>query len=249
MLLAWANIVFAQSKTYSEYIIKNSRNGFEFQANGKLYYNNKSQSKFVLSTFKKQTNRNEDLSSNIFIVNNQQCSESKVYFTDYKMNILKSNLFESDCDTKRLVIEKNILPKWVTSVNTVKQKINKRTTIKKEAIINNRKWYVYYDPEIKNAINPWRFFGISGLVIRAEDEKKEYVFELVNFGKHIVTDSFEFNDDYINCTFDEYAKSAIEKNNQIIIEEVSKIVVDEVALNNFKSNIPPYECLEFIEKK
>lgn len=240
---------FCQNSAYSEYIIKDSLSGFLFQSSGKLFVNNKRQSTFVLSQFEKIKTKNDlILSDDVFIADNgKECKDDREYFSDYNLGVNKSLLFENSCEEKRLVVENIQIPKW--KIDSEEKMVNNYKVLKAEAIINDRNWIVYYTPKIKTIANPWRFYGIKGLIIKAEDETKQYTFELSKFEQKISEDSFENKNKYIEASFSQYKELSVKEHNEDIIKEVRKIAVDEDALNEFKSKLPPYECLEFIEKK
>ncbi len=40
-----------------------------------------------------------------------------------------------------------------------------------------REWTAWYTPDIPRSEGPWKLFGLPGMILKAEDSKKEYVFE------------------------------------------------------------------------
>lgn len=241
--------VFCQNP-YSEYIIRDSINGFVFKATGKLFADKKKHSNFTLSQYENLLKSSNDLfnEEDSYIAGDEKiCYDNKEYFSDYKSMKSKSLLFENDCDSKRLVVEKINIPKW--TIDSTSLIMNKHSVLKAEAIINDRKWIVYYNPKIKALANPWYFYGIKGLIIRAFDEKRRYSFELTKFENKISPTRLKAPSNYIKCSFAEYKKLTVKEHAKSILEDIEKIAIDQDAVEKFKSKMPPYECLDFIEKK
>ena len=86
-------------------------------------------------------------------------------------------------------------------------------------------------------------------MIKAEDENKEYLFELSKFNGNYSSNLFNDFGDYATTSFSDFVKLTLSEYKKTIIENVRKIAANEEALNEFISKMPPYECLEFIEKK
>jgi GLPGLI family protein len=171
IMVILTKLVFGQNQ-YSEYVVKDSINGFVFKATGKLFVDKNKHSNFILSQYENLLKSDDNLfkgSNNHITGDKKICYDNKEYFSDYQSKTSKALLFENDCESKRLVIEKIKFPKWTISSTFLM--IDGHSVLKAEAIINDRKWIVYYNPEIKALANPWFFYGIKGLIIKAFDEK------------------------------------------------------------------------------
>lgn len=249
IFLIGSNFLFCQNiESYADYSFTRVKNGFTFNAEGKLFVNKNNQSIFVLSQYRNLLTQNSINKNGIFVANSSYiCLDEKSYFSDYRTMITKSLLFENSCDSKMIVSDEIQVPEW--KIYPEKLKINRHIVQKAEALINDRKWIVYFNPQINNLANPWKFYGLKGLLIKAEDENKEYFFEITSFsGKINRTLEFDIKK-YPTTSFTDYKKLTISEYKTNITENVREIAASEEALQEFISKIPPYECLEFIEQK
>ena len=51
------------------------------------------------------------------------------------------------------------------------------TCIKAETSFRGRKWVAFFTPEIPIQEGPWKLYGLPGLILKAYDSKKHYVYE------------------------------------------------------------------------
>ena len=72
-------------------------------------------------------------------------------------------------------IEWKILPESV--------KIGEYKTQKAEADFGGRKWYAWFTMDLPVQDGPYKFNGLPGLVVKAQDEKDEYSFDLMQVKK------------------------------------------------------------------
>lgn len=49
------------------------------------------------------------------------------------------------------------------------------------ASFRGREWHVWFTPDIPTSFGPWKFYGLPGLVVYAEDKLRHYRFELIGF--------------------------------------------------------------------
>ena len=86
--------------------------------------------------------------------------------------------------------------------------INQSTTINtfncKKAEINfkGRNWVAWYSEEIPFPYGPYKFSGLSGLIIKISDDNGDYEFELVNS-----LSSSQMNNRYLNINKNRYTKA------------------------------------------
>ncbi len=247
LLLFFIGFVNCQNKDfYSSYIINRTLNGYESEAKGVLYVGN-AQSNFTLSTFEKSNSKSKGTPQEpvLIIDDKKSCTNDQQYFYDYVKKNSHSLLFEDDCNNKNFIEEAQIDPDW-KMINNL-EKIGKYTTQKAEAIINDRLWTVYYDPSIKAKANPWRFVGIDGLIVKAEDEKKEYTFLLSEFSGNILNKNLDEKYTYKKISFNEYRQKTIKEYRKNMVEEIKKFSLNSE--DEIIKILEPYESLEFIEKK
>lgn len=247
LLLFFIGFVNGQNKDfYSSYIINRTLNGYESEAKGILYVSS-GQSNFTLSAFEKSNIKSTETPQGpvLIIDDKKSCISDQEYFYDYVKNNSHFLLFEDDCNNKNFVEEAKIDPVWKTISNS--EKIGKYTTQKAEALINDRLWTVYYDASIKVKANPWRFVGIDGLIVKAEDEKKEYIFVLSEFSGNILNKNLDEKQAYKKLNFNEYRQKTIKEYRKNMVEEIKKISLNSE--DEILKILEPYESLEFIEKK
>lgn len=247
LLIFFTGFVNCQNKDfYSSYIINRTLNGYESEAKGVLYVS-KDQSNFTLSVFEQPNNKSKEKQQEpvLIIDDKKSCTDDQQYFYDYVKKNSHFLLFEDDCNNKNFVEEAKIDPVWKTISNV--EKIGKYTTQKAEAIINDRLWTVYYDPSIKVKANPWRFAGIDGLIVKAEDEKKEYTFVLSEFSGNILDKNLDEKYAYKKLSFNEYRQKTIKEYRKNMVEEIKKFSLNSE--DEILKILEPYESLEFIEKK
>ena len=247
LLISVINFANCQDKNfYSSYTLNRTLNGYESQAKGILYVN-KTQSNFILSTFEKSDNKSKVTQQEpvLIIDDKKSCKDYQQYFYDYEKKVAQFLLFEDDCYNKNFIEEVKINPVWKITGKGIK--INKYSTVKAQTIINNRLWTVYYDPSIKVKANPWRFLGINGLIVKAQDEKKEYTFLLSEFSRNISNKNLSKKYPYNRISFNEYCKKTIKEYRKSMIEEIKKFSLNSE--DEIIKIIEPYESLEFIEKK
>ncbi|HCR74966.1 MAG TPA: hypothetical protein DIW37_00865, partial [Chryseobacterium sp.] len=96
--------------------------------------------------------------------------------------------------------------------------------------------------KVKTKFNPWRFTGLNGLIILAEDKTKTYTFKL-NKLLNKETPILEFPNQNIE-------KSDFKSFKSQVINEYWKNIEMDLKSNNMifnKDDLPKYETLEFIE--
>lgn len=175
------------------------------------------------------------------------CMDNKEYFIDFKLRQVKFLLYDVTCDSKTLINEKIVSPKWTISE---KSKIYKKWEVfEAYSVINGRKWVVYFTKKYKYlyGFGPWLFVGLPGLVIYASDEMNKYFFEissLKNVRKYFNIIEPKFSK---KMSFNQFSKKAIINNKKRMVKKISKeFSIPEKDVNISES--PKYETLDFIEK-
>lgn len=240
------NIFYSQK--YADYTLTENVNDFKFIAEGKLYINNKNQVKFVLSPFGSLLTKENKLfksNDNLLIDEKEPCKDSLIYLTDFSKKNSINLLYDKSCETKTLISEKLQNVKW--SFDKSEFKYKNYTVKKAKALINDRTWIVFYSTKIKSKGNPWRFYGLPGLLIKAEDEEKEYVFELKKYVGKVKPNDFEIKGNYKMNSFIDFKKQMVDNYWKNLEENFSKY--SQSSSYKFdKNKFSKYETLEFVEK-
>lgn len=134
-------------------------------------------------------------------------------------------------------------PKWI--LNNDPSKIILGYTCKKATTTyRGRNYTAWYAPDIPLSEGPWKFRGLPGLILRIEDDKKEYVFEFIGIEKPI-NKTIYFNQSltYIPTTKQKFNKAKREylKNPGAHIESTG-MVFSPMPPNSFKAR--PYNPIE-----
>ncbi|WP_312312601.1 GLPGLI family protein [Empedobacter brevis] len=86
--------------------------------------------------------------------------------------------------------EKKIeLPKWIISNETSEidgKKVKKATTN-----YLSRNWIAYFSEEIPMQASPYLFYGLPGTIIKLEDEKNNYKFQLISYKQKDFSNLYE----------------------------------------------------------
>lgn len=109
-------------------------------------------------------------SKNYYIKN-----ESEIISINYKTRLI--NVTDKLVENSYYFTENLIAPKWQIDVATttiLNQKCQKATTTFK-----GRNYIAWFCNTIPFSMGPWLFNGLPGLILRIEDEKKQFAFECV----------------------------------------------------------------------
>lgn len=71
---------------------------------------------------------------------------------------------------------------------------------KASATLRGRKWTVWYTVDIPAQDGPWKLYGLPGLILRAADEDRNFIFEAVAVEKSGVKIAFDDTRSYQKCT-------------------------------------------------
>lgn len=77
-----------------------------------------------------------------------------------------------------LCIEKVEIPNWQIIPNSTTTLIGYKCQLAK-AYFKGRLWYAWYTEDIPLSEGPWKLYGLPGLVLRAYDRNKQYVFDAI----------------------------------------------------------------------
>ena len=83
---------------------------------------------------------------------------------------LSSNLY--------LCIEKVEVPNWEIIPDSSASIIGYKCQLAK-AFFKGRLWYAWYTEDIPLNEGPWKLYGLPGLVLRAYDQRKQYIFDAI----------------------------------------------------------------------
>ncbi len=242
-----AKFIIAQNlqNVYAIYDVTKSKNGIEFISTGQLQIsNNFSKSLFTLTQYKNLIKQEDEITqedNTLFLNKRKICFDDYFYEYDYKNNHAKFELYDYSCDTKRSISEKIESPIW--KIEKYNKKVLDYTVNMATAKINDRIWTVYYSTKIRTKFNPWRFVGLSGLVIFAEDHTKTYTFKLNTFINK-ESSNIEFPTDH-NIPISDFKSFKSQ-----VIDEYWKNIKNDLKNNNIpfnKDDLPKYETLEFME--
>lgn len=238
--------IFAQNNqnVYAIYDVSKSKNGVQLNSIGQLQINNtENKSLFILSQYKnliKQEDKISKENNTLFLNKRKICFDNYFYQYDYKNNQSMFELYDYSCDTKRIISEQIQNPNW--KIEKYNKKVLGYSVNKATAKINDRVWTVFYSTKVKTKFNPWRFTGLNGLIILAEDKTKTYTFKL-NKLLNKETRILEFPNQNIE-------KSDFKSFKSQVINEYWKNIEMDLKSNNMifnKDDLPKYETLEFIE--
>lgn len=238
------NQILAQNTgdKYATYTISRTKNMYTFKSTGKLMINrNENKSLFILSQYNNLSKKITKNEKNTLELNKRKvCFDNYYYLFDFNNKTSECELYDYSCDTKRLISEDIKIPSW--KIERYKNKIFGYSVKKATAKINDRIWTVFYSTKIKTSFNPWRFLGLDGLLIFAEDSTKTYSFKI---------DKFENKETKIPKLPNEKIQSMNYKDYKtLVIAEYWKNIEKEFGNNSLifnKEDLQKYETLEFIE--
>ncbi|MGO4905494.1 GLPGLI family protein [Flavobacterium sp. W20_MBD1_R3] len=224
-------------------------NDLEFKANGILNIN-KNITTFNLSQYKNLLNNGDKLidvktnDSTTVISSGNICFEDKLYYYDFKKDSITSLLYDVSCNSKVLVKDKIVYPKW--DILDEYKVISGYKSQKATAFINDRTWSVFFTNELKISCGPWRLIGLPGVVLEAYENTNIYTFKLAKIEK---TNEI-LNEPKLDkkSTFNEFVEKAVkQKQNELtfMFSQMGDETSEPVDLKDF----PLYETLEFIEKR
>ena len=145
------------------------------------------------------------------------------YFKWYKNN----TIVVRDCVFTNNYVYEEPFPQysWQLSnetINILGHQCQKATTK-----FRGREWIVWYAEDIPISDGPWKFCGLPGLILKAEDSKGEHKFEVVAIRK--ANEDFGYSEElhYIKTTREKFNKAKLDYKN-----EAWKMFSGELALRN-----------------
>lgn len=131
----------------------------------------------------------QNLRSNLqFTIEKDLSNQSLVY----KSRIGRDNYSYSETP----VFEWKILPETV--------KIGDYQTQKAETKFGGRTWYAWFTQEVPLQDGPYKFSGLPGLIVKVQDEKGDYSFDLMQTKKIAQVQEPQSRGQYINLTKSKY---------------------------------------------
>jgi GLPGLI family protein len=155
-------------------------------------------------------------------------TESNLYYKN-----MKGFKFSETFFSKRIVVqEEENLGDWVF-YDTIK-KIGDYDCKLAVKNFRGRKYHVWYTNDIQTLYGPWKFYGLSGLILHAYDESKEFEIQAKSI-KFIERDKESIYTDLINNSV-----IFFNSNKSITINELKKHIEDnnEIILNNIRKQLP-----------
>jgi len=242
---------FSQNNNYiANYEFIRTKGQFVFYADGLLKIGNNT-SKFELSQYKnllkdKEKQYDNKLNDTITVLgSNRICLDKKIYYHNFKKDSTYSILYNKYCRSKVIINDILIYPDWKIENNF--KKIGEYNAQKATAFIYDRTWTVYFTNELRINGGPWRLIGLPGLVLEATENTSTYQFKLTKIKKND-----EFNEIYKpihnkESTFKEFVKKAIKRQTDEMYYRLSSF--GDTTFEIDKNDFPPYETLDFIEKR
>ncbi|GHT26109.1 hypothetical protein AGMMS4957_21580 [Bacteroidia bacterium] len=126
-------------------------------------------------------------------------------------NIGQQTVFELVTNLATYQYEETMeLPQWTLSDETCT--ILNYSCQKATARFRGRDWEVWFSPDIPSDAGPWKLQGLPGLIMRAADTRKHYVFECIGVEqlkqkKEPIVQPIRFEYQHIKCSRQEYRKA------------------------------------------
>ncbi|MCS6794853.1 MAG: GLPGLI family protein [Raineya sp.] len=140
------------------------------------------------------------------------------------------------------VSEEPTMPKFNWKMTGNKRKIGEYECQEATCSFRGRDWVVWFAPTIPISDGPWKFYGLPGLIIEAEDSKKDIMFRLTSIEypcEKCTADSFKFSEKGKKVDFATYIKAEdieFEKARQKAIAEHRSRGVENFDMKKIKFN-------------
>lgn len=108
------------------------------------------------------------------------------------------------------VSEEPKMPKFDWKITGKKRKIGDYECQEATTSFRGRDWSVWFATAIPISDGPWKFYGLPGLIIEAEDTKKEFAFRLTSLEypcQNCKTDDFKFSEKGKKVDFQTFQKA------------------------------------------
>jgi GLPGLI family protein len=173
-------VEYEEIVSYIPQIINNDK-GVLYVTNEEVYY------KIIFDNVQKE---NEIDDQSIIIPAKESEYFSEIYI-DIKSKILSENIFERYILKKYFSVKEKI-PHFEWNILNEEKIINNYTCKKAEVTFRGRGYVVWYTEEIPISYGPWKFNGLPGLIILAEDTSGIYKWKAnkITYNK----DSFNFSE-------------------------------------------------------
>ena len=113
-------------------------------------------------------------------------------------------------------------PEW--EIEPVRGTVAGYNCQKAKARFRGRDWSVWFTPEIPVSDGPWKLWGLPGLILKAEDAEKQYVFECIEIRQYDPPVPIHkcIDKKIVKCSISEYKKMekecSIDFSNQVFRE-------------------------------
>ena len=254
IIILISTFCFSQNNNYKvTYEFNRKVGNLKFDALGVLEMDvTNSVSKFRLSQYQNllkngkkifDTDRNDSI---VILGSSSICTENKIYFYDFKKDSLTSILYNVNCKSKVIIEDKIVNPKW--KIFNEYKTISGYKSQKATAFINDRTWTVYFTNKFNLNFAPWRLIGLPGAILEATENYNIYNFKFVKLEKLVDTEKITKPKFNIKSSFEEFVKKSVKQQKDEMIFKLSQmdgIKIEDIDVNSF----PPYETLDFVEKK
>lgn len=135
---------------------------------------------------------------------------------DRKKNVLTEKLFEERFLKKKYAVFED-LPKMKWKLYNEKRKIGNYDCKKATTLFRGREYIVWYTEKIPISLGPWKFNGLPGLILAAEDISGMYKWEakLISYPNNnslkIINERIKEDRKYEKISFEEFDKKKIKK--------------------------------------
>ncbi|MDR3218619.1 MAG: GLPGLI family protein [Dysgonamonadaceae bacterium] len=143
-------------------------------------------------------------------------------YTDYP-NVGKRRVLEYITELSAYEYEEDReFPEWIFEDETCT--ILEYSCQKASAHYRGRDWTVWFSTSVPLNVGPWKLGGLPGLIMKAYDSRKHYLFECIGIEqlkkKEPIIRKIRFHD-YSKCTREEYRKTQAQYYNDFINFELS----------------------------
>ncbi|WP_061084588.1 GLPGLI family protein [Chryseobacterium indologenes] len=233
--------LFSQQKDYSfgyrlEYT-PDSADVLNTKVEDFVLFIDKAKSYFVSENFLKRDSILKAISNSQDITFNM----SKVPNTRFRSVVVKENAKVDFYDNiLKYYFSYQEKPEFNWKLVNEKQKIGNYNCSKAETEYGGRKWVAWYTSDLPINDGPYKFNGLPGLIVKIEDSKSNYRYDLINVKQRSLPDNVIFTEKYFKqhkaISKDDYKKA---------VKNINENMINEAAQNGL--TIAP-ESLELVKK-
>ncbi|MDO4225710.1 MAG: GLPGLI family protein [Bergeyella zoohelcum] len=165
--------------------------------------------------------------------------------TSFKYVLIKNNEQQSFYDKflkNYLSYDENVKFDWKLHNETIK--LGELTCQKATTQYGGRDWVAWFTPDIPINNGPYKFYGLPGLIVKVEDTKGHYSFDMITLKTREPIKNNIFEEKYLKLhtktTKEKYRKS---------IENFKENIIHELARNNFYAHPDSVKGIQELNKK